>query len=279
MNTKKEYDLSINQEIFDNLRSDFDLVLQRAVGNMKMKGAEEATLTLKLSIVLEEEEVYDTDENGNESDVRMITKPSFSHEVSSVMQVKDKKKGALSGEYNLVWDSNAKKYVVCPIDNGQTSLFDENENSDDITPDENNILLLNGEVNNDVKFGYFKQFIGKDVVITNTGDNYQARTVDDEILIASSAANEDSMLYCDADILKEHQGHKLSVVGYYNEPATPDEEPHYFKIAIECKDCECEIFEVNDYETPVYVTNETFVEDDFNVSDDGEDYEYDEPEE
>lgn len=59
--------------------------------------------------------------------MRDIIKPTFKHEISSAMQIKDKKAGSLSGNYELVWDALSDKYVMRSIDDGQVSLFDDNE--------------------------------------------------------------------------------------------------------------------------------------------------------
>ena len=90
--------LSLKSDTFSALKEDFDSILARTIGNMEMKGAEEATVTLKLGISLEKSSV-----NGPNG-LQDITKPSFKHDISSVMQVKDKKSGALTGDYELVWD-------------------------------------------------------------------------------------------------------------------------------------------------------------------------------
>ena len=56
-----------------------------------------------------------------------MTKPTFKHDISSVMQVKDKKSGALTGDYQLVWNPEEGNYIMRRIDNGQTSMFDGDE--------------------------------------------------------------------------------------------------------------------------------------------------------
>ena len=49
--------LSLKSETFSALKEDFDSILARTIGNMEMKGAEEATVTLKLGISLEKSSV------------------------------------------------------------------------------------------------------------------------------------------------------------------------------------------------------------------------------
>ena len=55
---------------------------------------------------------------------REITKPKFEHSITAVIQRKEKKTGSFAGEYELVFDADTGTYVVRPIENGQTTLFD-----------------------------------------------------------------------------------------------------------------------------------------------------------
>lgn len=140
--------LSLSSDTFQALKEDFDSILSRTIGNMEMKNAGSATITVKLGIDLEKELVV----SGGVS--HEVTKPTFKHDISSVMQVKDKKSGALSGDYQLVWNSEEGKYIMRRIDDGQTSMFDEGE---PIEPDcvevrEDN--LLPQAVQNDDGVGY-----------------------------------------------------------------------------------------------------------------------------
>lgn len=110
--------LSLSSDTFQALKEDFDSILSRTIGNMEMRNADSATITLKLGIDLDKETVV----SGGSS--HEVTKPTFKHDISSVMQVKDKKSGALSGDYELVWNPEEGKYIMRRIDNGQTSMYD-----------------------------------------------------------------------------------------------------------------------------------------------------------
>lgn len=112
-----DMNLSLSGDTFSILKGQYDSVLNRTLGNMEMKGAEEATITVKVGIKLERTSV------GN----RTIVRPTFKHDISSVMQVKDKVSGELVGDYQLVWDDDEQRYVMRKIDNGQTSLFNDDE--------------------------------------------------------------------------------------------------------------------------------------------------------
>lgn len=114
--TNNEMILSLKSDTFAAMKEDFDGVLARTIGNMEMKNADNATITLKLGITLDKVSVGTP--NGNQD----ITRPSFKHDISSVMQVKDRKSGALTGDYELVYEDG--KYVMRRIDDGQTNMFD-----------------------------------------------------------------------------------------------------------------------------------------------------------
>lgn len=116
---KNDMNLSLNSDTFSILKDQFDKVLNRTVGNMQMKGADDAVVTLKLSIGLDTESRSTPDGNKD------FVIPTFKHDISSVMQVKDKVSGQLVGDYQLVWDEDEQRYVMRTIDNGQTSLYDD----------------------------------------------------------------------------------------------------------------------------------------------------------
>lgn len=277
--------LSLKSETFSALKEDFDSILARTIGNMEMKGAEEATVTLKLGISLEKSSV-----NGP-AGIRDIVKPSFKHDISSVMQVKDKKSGALTGDYEMVWDADEGKYVMRRIDNGQVSMFDADgdatvidaeytalpegqrglpEGSQDGEYDEDNADTDDSENsdtdsanesdkpsdNGPTPFEWLKQFVGQELRVTEAMGNYTVRTKDNKVVL-SSATGESSPFYCPAEKLEGHVGHNVSCVGY------GDESGNIMNISIECEDCEDVLFEITES----------------GLEDDGtEGYEYDAPE-
>lgn len=289
-------ELSLKSDTFSALKEDFDSILGRTIGNMQMKGAEDATITLKLSVSLENTMANIKGENTD------ITRPSFKHDISSVMQVKDKKSGALTGDYQLVWDEDEGKYVMKRIDNGQMTLFDEN--GDIISPDDNTIdaeyrevpaleLPASEDEENEARtpFGWLKQFIGQEMKVTESMGNYAVRTLDNKIVLTSSTTP-DNVFYCEAETLERHLGHKLACVGYGSDD-------DIVNVSIECEDCNEVIFDIDiapdtdteesdeetlsDEELMESVENEANDEDDSPYSDNEEeidDIEYsDEPEE
>ena len=141
--------LSLNSDTFQALKEDFDSILSRTIGNMEMKNAGSATITLKLGIDLDKELVV----SGGVS--HEVTKPTFKHDISSVVQVKDKKSGALTGDYQLVWNPEEGNYIMRRIDNGQTSMFDEDESvTADCAEVEEARLLPAGDPADDTGYEY-----------------------------------------------------------------------------------------------------------------------------
>ena len=260
--------LSLKSETFSALKEDFDSILARTIGNMEMKGAEEATVTLKLGISLEKSSV------NSPSGLQEITKPSFKHDISSVMQVKDKKSGALTGDYELVWDAAEGKYVMRRIDNGQVSIFDSAQAAGDVIdadytalpegqrglpeasrsdeeaedtsdtdeagntePDSAN-ESVNTPDDTSTPFGWLKQFAGIDMRVTEAMGNYTVRTAENKIVL-SSATSETSPFYCPAERLAAHVGHKVSCVGY------GDENGAIINVSVECEDCNEVLFDLS----------------------------------
>lgn len=243
-------ELSLKGDTFTALKEDFDAILARTLKNMESKGADEATITLKLGISLEKA----TDFSGEEAEE--VTKPSFKHDIGSVMQVKDKKSGALTGDYQLVWDEDEGKFVMKRIGDNQMTLFDvaeENEENVEYIPAADPVeppMLEAADVADDdasegdaidTPFGWLSQFVGKDMAIGEAMGNYTVRTVANEdeesAVVLTSASTEDSVFHCDAEILKDHIGHELICVGEQNEAGGP-----IVKIVVKCLQCDEDLY-------------------------------------
>ncbi len=297
-------ELSLKGDTFTALKEDFDAILARTLKNMESKGADEATITLKLGISLEKT----TDFSGEEAEE--VTKPSFKHDIGSVMQVKDKKSGALTGDYQLVWDEDEGKFVMKRIGDNQMTLFDvaeENEENVEYIPaadPEEPPMLEAADVADDdasegdaidTPFGWLSQFVGKDMAIGEAMGNYTVRTVANEdeesAVVLTSASTEDSVFHCDAEILKDHIGHELICVGEQNEAGGP-----IVKIVVKCLQCDEDLYTLynpilleesvtdgstEDYDDDDVVVEETAVEEDvgLQVSEQVPEYTYEEPEE
>ena len=114
------FDLNLNGDTFNALKSDFNMVLRKTLSNMEVKGSEEAELTVKLKIKLKKER----DPFAGEGIPREMAVPKFDHKVSSVMQIKDELTGSLGGNYELVWDGERGEYILREIVDGQMNMFD-----------------------------------------------------------------------------------------------------------------------------------------------------------
>lgn len=257
----KEMILSLNGNTFQRLKQDFDAVLNRTVGNMTMKGAEDATITMKLDLSLEKSSV------GAGNGVQEVTIPSFKHTISSVMQVKEKMTGQLAGEYSMVWDEDEEYWVLRKIENGQMDLFDDDENGRYIDADYNEIFALpkgeGGEPDDagefeerstlpqngtNTPFGWLCQFIGEDLNITESMGNYTVRTSTNKVVL-SSATGVDSPFYCPAEKLAPHVGHQVVCAGYGEDAIV--------KVSIECEDCSTVLFDLDAPETELLTDEET----------------------
>lgn len=276
----KEMILSLNGDTFQDLKRDFDTVLNRTVGNMTMKGAEDATITLKLDLSLEKSSV------GVGNGVQEVTIPSFKHTISSVMQVKEKMTGQLAGEYGMVWDENEERWVLRKIDNGQMNLFDYEEGGQVIDAEYSEVNGLpegqrglpesteNGEGDyptedaenepddaegfekpsvlpqddTNTPFGWLCQFIGEDLNITESMGNYTVRTSANKVVL-SSATGVDSPFYCPAEKLAPHVGHQVVCAGYGEDAIV--------NVSIECEDCSTVLFDLDAPETELLTDEET----------------------
>lgn len=230
---KNAMELSLNGDTFAALKEDFDSILAQTLGNMESKGADEAVITLKLGVSLEKQSFVRNEEPEE------LTKPSFKHDISSVMQVKNKKSGSLSGDYELVWDDDEKKYVMRKITNGQLTLFDEDgeaveqyQEEDDTYDAEPAMLEAPAEEVSEgedrTAFDWLAQFVDKQMKITEAMGNYTVRTDDGKVVLTSASAP-DSVFHCDAEILAKHLDHSIVCVGYGGD--------ELYQITIECEDC------------------------------------------
>lgn len=117
-----EFDLTLNGDTFNAMKSDFNQVLRKTLTNMENKGSELAELTIKLKITLKKDTAPDF--SRAEESRRDIVVPKFDHKVSSVMQIKDEVTGSLGGDYELVWDEERGEYVMRKIVSSQMNIFD-----------------------------------------------------------------------------------------------------------------------------------------------------------
>lgn len=115
---RNEMVLSLKGDTFSDLKEKFDSMLTKTIGNMEMTGTETATVTLKFGITLKKMDV------GGPNGIQEITRPSFKYNVGFDVHTKDNTSGSLNGEDELSYKDG--KYVMHPIDDGQTTLYDDN---------------------------------------------------------------------------------------------------------------------------------------------------------
>ena len=123
MSQNNDMNLSLSGEAFAALRSDFNEVLHSTMRGMIDTEQDVAEINMKVKIILTESSAPDFTVAGGHQ-TREITKPKFEHSITAVIQRKEKKTGSFAGEYELVFDADTGTYVVRPIENGQTTLFD-----------------------------------------------------------------------------------------------------------------------------------------------------------
>lgn len=281
---KNAIQLSLDGDTFSALKKDFDAVLLRTVGNMESKSADEATITLKLTISLEKERTNFGEEP------KQITRPTFKHDISSVMQVKDKVSGTLKEDYELVFDEDEGKYVMRRISNGQMTIFEtvEEQKEDAVEyMDVPAVIEATAEtVDEDIEdeeepnettpgpFEWLRRFVGSQMHVTENMGNFAVRTDGNKIVLTSSTTP-GSPFFCSAEKLEPHVGHKLVCVGYGAE--------ELLNISIECEDCNETLY---DLDAPIGDADDEEIEEDpiednleEDLDDMPEDYDYEEPDE
>lgn len=117
-------ELRIEADVFEKLRRDADIVLQRALGTMKEKESMEGKVTISIDIKLVSEFIpnYDMEIPG---ETRKILKPKFDHKVTSAINIKNEEKDSVNPEMAMVWDEEKQEYVLTYVNNTeQRSIFD-----------------------------------------------------------------------------------------------------------------------------------------------------------
>ncbi len=211
-------EISIDSELFKPLRGEFDSILNHTIEYMMQKGTHEASMSVKLNIEIHDV-VLDTDD-GKEH----VFAPSFAHEINSVVQVKEKSRGSVEGEYKLIQNADTKNWGISKIDSGQISMFDE--------PVEEA-----GEQYNETLFSHLKQFINDDMVIINNDGEYELMdmTAIPPELIASTdlnIGNDNRLITLASECLAQHEGHHITCTGELTEDGLD-----YKSLAIVCEDC------------------------------------------
>ena len=267
MCSNKTLPLSLNGETFKDFKADFDQMLYKLLTEMERLDSEEATISVKMTVNLEADQERDFEANGYDA-MKDITKPTFKHEISTVMQIKNKKTGQLGGNMKLVWDHDSGKYVLRDIDNGQTSMFDEEAPAKPEVP-----ALPDGVIDADYEpvedreeedgeyedgeqkdasdgdtetsdggngaFDYMMKFVGEKVMVCESGDGFEVRTESGKVVLSTNFAVTDRF-YCSPSVLEPHVGHELCCL------ASPDDEEKPESISIWCNGCDAMLFIMDD---------------------------------
>ena len=274
MTAQNIYPLSLNGDTFNALKSDYDAMLRQTLTKMEDLKVEDATITVKVAVTLEKDQARDFQANGYDA-MRDIVKPTFKHEISTVMQVKDKKSGSLGGTMELVWDQELGQYVMRPIDNGQTTLFDQPGGSTGSVVDAEYTVVDDtpalpagasalpapqeepedgGQESEELKerwdtFYWLLNFDGTPMKVLEAMGNYTVRTEANKVILTS--ANPHTTLYCSGEILSSHVGHRLVC------KASGPEEGGLDTVSIICEECDETLFVLH---SPAWTADEEPVE-------------------
>lgn len=129
--SKKAYEITLESDAFNAMKSDFNQLLRKTLSTMLQKEGEKAELKLSLKITLAQGETRDYEEVRYEAQ-REVIYPKFEHKISTVMQYKDELSGFVGGaEYELVWEKGKGQYVMRPIKDGQIDIFECSKQDDE----------------------------------------------------------------------------------------------------------------------------------------------------
>lgn len=256
----KVYPMSLNGDTFNALKTDFDQMLRKLLSGMEKFECEEATLNIKVGVKLEKDQARDFEVHEYEA-MRDIVKPTFKHEISSAMQVKDKKTGSLIGNYELVWDRESGQYVMRNIDDGQVTLFDtEGDNVIQMPEppalpagtviDADYTMLEDGEAQGgsedangpvdgsdghkkpgDSPYEYLRQFVGADMKVMGTEHGIYTVRSGGKVILSSGFSATDRF-YCSVEKLEPHIDHAIVCEEWPN------------SVVIRCDECDETLFEV-----------------------------------
>lgn len=117
--------LNISGEAFEAFRRDFDAMLQNTIYTMEQKDSKEAEITVKFSVTTALDSVPDIEANYPDAK-RDVKKPYISHKITSKLTLKSEKAGTVvDSNVELVYDKQLYQYVLRPLEDGQTSMFDD----------------------------------------------------------------------------------------------------------------------------------------------------------
>ena len=120
MEIRNWQEITLGGEIFDEVRAEFDVYLQKLFQKMNQNKMNEGTITLKVNVNMTDDFVMD--EDGNH---KRIEKPIFKHKITTDVQVKDSIDGKKDTGMQIIYDEDLKRYVLKYVSRGgQRSIFD-----------------------------------------------------------------------------------------------------------------------------------------------------------
>ena len=107
-------DLTMEGEPFDELRRNFNIIIQRLIKNMSDTESDEAKISIAIDVKLDTEFIPEY-KDGKQNGGRDIKKPTFKHKVTSSMTFKDEESGVRNTEMEVVWDDEQHMYALKPV--------------------------------------------------------------------------------------------------------------------------------------------------------------------
>ena len=107
-------DLTMEGEPFDELRRNFNIIIQRLIKNMSDTESDEAKISIAIDVKLDTEFIPEY-KDGKQNGGRDIKKQTFKHKVTSSMTFKDEESGVRNTEMEVVWDDEQHMYVLKPV--------------------------------------------------------------------------------------------------------------------------------------------------------------------
>lgn len=116
-------ELKLENEIFDNFRTDMNVIIRELLKNMIARGSEDGKITATIEVGLFPEFT----ETGT------TFQPRFIHKVGSVLQLKDQKSGiALCSDMELVMDERTNTYYLQHVKGKpQMSIYDMEQDGEE----------------------------------------------------------------------------------------------------------------------------------------------------
>ncbi len=250
MNTKK-LPLTIESDTLNAFKSDFNQMLRKLLNTMEMQDAEEGVLNAKINVSLKQDKARDFQTNGYDG-TRDITKPTFSHKIGISFQFKDEKSGTLGGNYEMVWDKELNAYVMVEINNGQTTMFEDDEKHETATdeivdaraiPESKAAAALpSPESLRDEEFEerkesfeYISRYVGQDMKIFSDSGLSSVRSLKGGNIVLTSAGTAKDIFRADHDVLTKHVGHEAVCNGTWIQ--NDDGTKRLIRVSIECIEC------------------------------------------